>query len=96
MVTDHCDPYPEYTEQPFSYLPTPGKPRKGTTAEHVTETLLVPSYLQHQYMWIHIQPRLDKYEICSKTANLLKTVALLHLWHMDFRLPPEQEYYLRV
>lgn len=41
-------------------------------------------------------PRLDKYEICSKTANLLKTVALLHLWHMDFRLPPEQEYYLRV
>lgn len=23
-------------------------------------------------------------------------VALLNLWHMDFRLPSEQEYYLRV
>lgn len=42
-------------------------------------------------------PRLDKHEICNKTANiLLRMVALLRLWHMDFRLPPEQEYYLRV
>lgn len=88
----NCNPYPELTEQPFRYLSTPGKRRKGTT-----ETLLVPSYCSISICGAIASPRLDKNEICRKTANiLLRMAALLHLWHMDFRLFPQQEYYLRI